>query len=76
MNKIKFYFWCGLSHILYFLGDLVSKTFNWDWLNKDREFQAWVAGYIYNVYHWLMLKSSNIDDNGQYGLWTREDFNK
>ena len=73
MNKINFYFWYSLSHTLYFLGDLVSKPLNWEWLCGDGEVQEWASGHIYNVYNWLMLKSGDIDDKGQYGVWDRED---
>lgn len=60
----------SLSHILYELGDFVSKAFDWEWLSKDGEFQEWITGHIYSVYNWLMMRSLDIDENGQYGVWT------
>ena len=61
----------SLCHTLYELGDFVSKAFHWDWLSKDGEFQEWVATHIYSVYSWLMMRSLDIDEDGQYGVWTR-----
>lgn len=69
VNKIKFCFWYCLAHTLYFLGDVASKPMSWGWLDGEGKIVEFIGTVNYSIYNWLMIKSSNIDDEGLYGVW-------
>jgi hypothetical protein len=49
-----------LSHICYFLGDMISKLLYWDLLS-----------WVYPVYNKLMIWSSDLDEKGE--IWKKAD---
>jgi hypothetical protein len=49
-----------LAHLLYFLGDLISRLFYWD-----------LFSFMYPVYNRIMLWSSDLDQKGE--IWKKPD---
>ena len=62
-----------MGNTFFYLGDLVSRPLNWDWMNSEAPTIVWLASANYNVYNWLMLKSVYYDDIGDLDIWTPVD---
>ena len=58
-----------MANVFFFLGDMVSKPMQWDWMNADSAIVEWIAGINYNIYNWLMLRSVDFNDKGGCDVW-------
>ena len=70
---MKFYYTI-LANTFFYLGDFASKPLQWDWLHEEDPVSECLAGCVYSVYNWLMLKSVYFNDLGDCGVW--RDYNE